>query len=314
MMPKQKYYAKHDPAIALLPLVRPVRRGENPPRLDVEISHDGFLVRVMGPYCLTALDQGVLLAVISIAGERSTDLEAGEPQHLALHAEGMVEKTSTRRISTTVHQIVERVYRQYSSARGASVEEALARLSAITVRAEHKLTGEFGQSLLLSSTGRRGGQIQVAINWRLAKIIAGDSHYAQISLSERLGLSGDIPKILHANLSGCLRPSYSMQIHVDKLSARVWTDPISPSGTRNRRQKIRNALRQIADLGWQIEFRSNSHVVSIRRPNPSKKTPAATRTPNQPQRGRYPAITGTLSSPNRDDNTQKNTNNFSDII
>lgn len=123
------------------------------------------------------------------------------------------------------------------------------------------------QSYLVSWLHGSDKRVHLALNYRLASTLFGE-RYAQVSMAERLELPSDPAKAIHAFLSTVLRAGHSLDIGVDTLTGRLWSeqDRQAPEGTRKRRcMNVRNALKALATLpGWAVNFKQHD-LVNIKR-------------------------------------------------
>ena len=146
------------------------------------------------------------------------------------------------------------------------------------------------ESQILDSPWRRGGAIQISLNWRLARaILGGGAQHSVISLLERAQLRSDPAKLLHAFISGHTRwrrrenPfAAGRAVEIDPLARHIW----GPDGAdfvtmdrrlaHKRRAELREALDQLATLaGWRID-RDAKRVIIIRGTLPLLEVEGAT--------------------------------------
>jgi hypothetical protein len=279
-MSNQLALAKHDPAMALMPIVRPVRRGYGPVRgMDVSQRFGAATIRVLGPYYLTREDQTLLLTILALAGVSREILEAdddGQQVREALACDGDAKERDTIWIDTSLNELSRAIYGRIRQERMGDLDESLARLSAVSVRIAENDT--WGQSHLIG-TARSGDKYRIAVNWRLAVAVAGyGSHFTAISLSERRMLKGDIAQIAHGWLSAWLRPGRIGRISLDQLTEKVWGErPDNNATMRTRRKRLRDALAEIEAIpNWELEL--EGYIVSIRRNAPTETFSAPTET------------------------------------
>ena len=210
---KEITYAKYDPAMALMPIVRTTYRGGKNERtkkseksnttdmegydskktnaFDITQNFNGGSIRMAGPYFMTPLDQSVLLALLGIAGteplrltpEPENEIESMLRQGLECSKGAMREDTIF--VDTTLYRLSNLVYGERSEDRYELLQESIFRIKAITVQVfvdgetevkngdAKRKKKRWGSSNLLSYAGGDGDRIQVAVNWRLAQAVAG---------------------------------------------------------------------------------------------------------------------------------------------
>lgn len=254
-------FAKHDPAMGLMSIVRPVMRGSEPGRLDLRQEQQGWTIRILGPYMLSATNQSVLFALLGLTSveARMLDVSSEKETHKALRAamrcEGQAEDEATVYLKTTLYRLSQVVYCGASDKRYRSLKESLVRLSAISIRLYDGVGNLWGGSALISPPVVTGNDVSIALNWKLALAVAGtDSQYVKISIDERRALKSDVGQIIHAWVSAWLRPGRTGRVGIDTLSEKVWGDcSDNPSTRRSRRQRVKKALSEIAVLdGWEV--------------------------------------------------------------
>lgn len=271
----ERHVARQDPAVGLMDLCRPVKRGEAPPRLDVTQEHDAWRVRILAPYMLRALDQSVLLALLYLAGvSRDEDGEHAALRRQLRPKEG-AKGAPTIVVSTTMYRLAQLVFpRGRSGDRYDAIRESLTRLSAISIRVEEiGQEKRWGQSNLIAEGAGDDERLAVAVNWRLAETVIGGAgvQAVAISVDERMALSeaGDVAQIAHAWLSAWLRPGAAGEIGIETLARHVWGSDAEGALQRVRRGRIRKALSAIAVVGgWNVTIRGAGarQVAALRRP------------------------------------------------
>ena len=111
------------------------------------------------------------------------------------------------------------------------------------------------QSFLVAWVSGNSRSIHLVLNFRLSAAIFGE-RYASISMAERLALSSDVARAVHAFLSSTLRLGVPLSIGLGTLAGRLWPErgPKLVGGTDRRQKKsIRDALHEISELrGWTI--------------------------------------------------------------
>lgn len=270
-------HARHDPALALVSLFRPVCRGRRPGGLTIEHEHDGLRLKFNVWQALDSRDQSVLLGAVGLAGMLAAvgetnglgaDVEHPRGQQLWLDLEPSEQAVMDRAIvvKTTRYALLQAAGLDDKGRNYGLLEDCLERLSMVGCRA--RKDGYDWSMRLLSYAETPEGQLHIALNPRFAEALSG--HHVHVSLSERRALSGDTAQLAHAWLSAWLRQGGSNSIRLDRLAEKVWGPPSKNASTnRGRRERIAKALEEISKLhGWQVkvEGRGANAKATVRRP------------------------------------------------
>ena len=270
-------HARHDPALALVSLFRPVCRGRRPGGLTIEHEHDGLRLKFNVWQALDSRDQSVLLGAIGLAGMlaavgETNGLGAGvthpRGQQLWLDLEPSANAVVDRAIvvKTTRYALLQAAGLDDKGRNYGLLEDCLERLSMVGCRA--RKDGYDWSMRLLSYAETPEGQIHIALNPRFAEALSG--HHVHVSLTERRSLHSDTAQLAHTWLSAWLRQGGSNSIRLDRLAEKVWGPPSKTASTnRSRRERIGKALDEISKMhGWivKIEGRGASAKATINRP------------------------------------------------
>ena len=272
---KQVEYARHDPALALVSLFRPLYdTKDRPGGLSIETQHGGLHLKFAIWQALDARDQLVLLTAIGLAGisgqELYADTQNGKGQQLWQNLEPSRQAEDDRAIVITTSRY--RMLKAIGEGKGGknydSLEDCLERLSNVGCRARKE--GYDWSMRLLSYSLSPDETLHIALNSRFAAALTG--HYVHVSLHERQKLNKDPAKLAHAWLSAWLRPGRTQRISLDKLSEKVWGEATgnTDSAIRKRRQRIKEAIDEINNLnGWRIEVEGKGKraIAQVFRPN-----------------------------------------------
>jgi hypothetical protein len=246
----------HDPALGASTVFRPLQRGRRR-KLDVIARWGDLEVRWRGPDELGVGDQSVLFAVLATARESMADHHAGvvvdadDPLWQRLEHQNFVFRSSTVRVTTTFSGLAQRCDWGDGGTAMALVRDSLRRLTETTVWVRRGTS--VGSSRLLAWHVGDDRRVTLAVNWRLAAALQGES-YSRVSLVERAQLRDEPSKALHALLSCRLRRGQSWRCGLDKLQEHVWGDVVEGANLRGRRAKLRRALRAIGELpAWTVE-------------------------------------------------------------
>lgn len=268
-------YARHDPALALVSLFRPIYdTKDRPGGLTIETSHDGLHLKFAIWQALDAHDQLVLLTAIGFAGISGQDLYADtanvKAQQLWQSLEPMNQAEADRAIvvTTTRYRMLKAIGEGKGGKNYDSLEDCLERLSNVGCRARKE--GYDWSMKLLSYSLSPDDTLHIALNSRFATALTGQ--YVHVSLHERQKLNKDPAKLAHAWLSAWLRPGRTQSISIDKLSEKVWGEASksSDAAIRKRRQRIKEAIDEINLLkGWHIELTGKGKrcLAQVSRPN-----------------------------------------------
>ena len=256
-MTERVLIARHDPALAIAGLFRPLQAKSERPRLVVTKTFDGMELEWCAPEAPGIPEQTLLLTLLALAQQSSRRL-ASEPQtsigrqlRVALAAEGELFAAETASIMTTLSELAQHC--GYAQCGGSTLERIrvmLRCLAEITVWV--RIDGYEASSRLLSVVMDSSGRARIALNTRLAMAAWGE-RYVSISLVERHALTTHTAQALHAYLSAVIRPGQCWSFHLDRLERAVWGECIGGSSKRGRHKKLRTALQAIGELGWVIE-------------------------------------------------------------
>ena len=269
---KDVEHARHDPAIALVSLFRPICRGRRPGGLQLKTEHGGYELRFNVWQALDTRDQSVLLGAIGMAGIEHQNLhsevtgETGQQLWLDLEPGKQAQMDRALVVTTTRYALLQAAGIHDRGANYGLLENCLERLSMVGCRV--KKDGYDWSMRLLSYAESPDGTIHIALNSRFAEAIAG--HHIRVNLEERRTIHGDTAQVAHAWLSAWLRPGATNTISMDKLAEKVWgTEPVRPSTRSSRRDRLSKALYEIEKLrGWRIKVsgRGERAKATITRP------------------------------------------------
>jgi hypothetical protein len=272
----------HDPMLGTSAVFRPLQRGRRR-KLDVTAQSGDIEVRWRGPDELGVGDQSVLFAVLEAARDTMVAQHAGalvdadDPLWQRLEHQDFVFRASTVRVTTTFSGLAQRCDWGDGGTAIALVRESLRRLTETTVWVRRG--SSMGSSRLLAWHVGDDRRVTLAVNWRLAAALQGES-YSRVSAAERAQLRDEPGKALHALLSCRLRRGQSWRCGLDKLQEHVWGDVVEGANLRGRRAKLRRALRAIGELpAWTVEVdaRGIAQVQRLGGASPTQCTAAAQR-------------------------------------
>lgn len=265
-------HARHDPALALVSLFRPICRGRRPGGLQFITQHDGYELRFNVWQALDVRDQSVLLAAVGLAGMEHQGLHSdvsgpvGQQLWLDLEPAEQAQMDRALVVTTTRYVLLQAAGMPDQGKSYGLLENCLERLSMVGCRA--RKDGYDWSMRLLSYAESPDGTLHIALNSRFAEAIAG--HHVRVSLQERRTIHGDTAQVAHAWLSAWLRPGATNTIRMDNLAEKVWgAEPVRPATRRSRRDRLHKALDEIGRLqGWSIKVagRGERAKATITRP------------------------------------------------
>lgn len=273
-------HVRHDPGHVLAPgLFRSLGPGDRKRmKLDVTYQHGDDKIEFKGFEPLGADDMRVLQGLVAMSGpdglimQDHDELDEGPRQlMLSLFKPPAEFRIAERKPDTLVLRgSFRRVAREIGMSEGGqsllNIRKCIERLYSVTVFVESG--GErYGTRLLSSySSNEKTGELYVALNPRISQAVIGSRQHIRIDLDEVRGLASDHARLIHQRLSGWIDAGKMGRISMEKLAEYVWPDAAkTPSTERFRRKKVRMALDELRDAGWQIT-EAKSGLCEIRRP------------------------------------------------
>ncbi len=275
-------HARHDRATVLAPgLFRSLAAGERrAQKLDLVYDYgSGEQIEFKGYEPLGVLEMRVLQGIVAMAGPEGLVLEdentassAGSQLMFDLfEPDPAVQAAKIKPPSLVVRDSLRRLAREIGMDEGGKslrlIRQSIERMFAVSIFVQ---TGKrrLGMRMLASYACDEGtGDLYVALNPRIASAVMGSTPHARIDLAEVRQLESDPARLIHQRLSGWIDPGRSGEIGVDALARYVWPEDAASAATqRKRRQRVREALREIAALGWKVEeLRKGAWRISRRR-------------------------------------------------
>lgn len=272
-MTKREAIVRCEPALALSGLFRPLQAREQRPGLSVEQQFSGLAFSWVAPQAPGIPEQTLLLVLMALAAPglhrlpQQAQTPVGRQLRAALAGEGELFQGETASLATSLSELARLC--GYADGGGANLEQVrqmLRRLADITVWIR---TPDYEASCkLLSVVMSKTGLTRVALNTRLARAAWGDAQYVKVSMTERLSLSGQAGKALHAYLSGFVRPGKDHAFSWERLERAVWGGGTAGSTFRSRKLKLRSALAEFAATNWAID--AGAELVRIARHSDNK--------------------------------------------
>jgi len=270
-------HCRHDRSHCLAPgLFRSLKKGERKKqKLDVSYSHGSEVVRFIGFEPLGADDLRLLQGIVALSGPEGVLLtptpSAESPKTLRrlLEITGGVEPVNALMVTAHVGRLLVETGMTDGGKNIKILKASLVRLSNVTVIASR---GEKLASFRLLSFYFDGlsGQLHVALNPRLADAVVGSQH-ARIELSEVRKLKSDAARLIHQRLCGFVNHGKSHRVNLDSLCGYVWPEESgSEAGIRQRRSRVRKALREIVACGWGVREYAHAKFEFRRPPLPGR--------------------------------------------
>jgi hypothetical protein len=273
----------HDPHIGLSSLFRLLENGPRQ-KLDVRYEPAGgaVVLQFSGKDALGMPEQTLLFALQELAqkhrfaqpnncvAHEAASSHAARSLWSALHRNSRGFAGESLYFSTTWHELAKHTLTAPGGSRQQLLKAHLRRLCECVVWEKYKDGDEFQSFLVAMVKGDNQG-VHIALNVRLSEAICSE-RYMPVSLAERLQLSSNTARAVHAFLSVWLRNGERQRIRVDTLAVRLWARATAtPLGTiRRQRSDIRKALQMISGLeDWAIAD-IFADVVTVLRGNPAK--------------------------------------------
>ncbi len=264
-------HARHDPAHCLAPgLFRALKRGERKrSKLDVIYDYgDGKRIEFSGPEPLGADDLRVLQGLVAMAGPSGLVLGPEpktpggqqlrlflEPKWEAVETDAMVVKGSYRALAREVG------YADIEDSR--PIRDCIERLWKVSIIAQHGRKRQGFRLLSEYASDDAEGRLYVALNPLIAQAVMGGGQHVRISMDEVRALESEAARLLHQRLCGWIDPGKTGKASMDTLCGYVWPSEASPSAMRKRRQRVREALPELAALGWSVvEFAAGKYDIA----------------------------------------------------
>lgn len=265
--------ARHDPTHCLAPgLFRSLKRGERESG-KLDITHDmgasGF-VRFIGFEPLGADDMRLLQGIVAMAGpdglllEPAPETEAGQQLRHSLATVGDAAERDGLMVRASMSRLLHEVGMTDGGRNIRAMKASLARMSNVTVVVTNG-PRQASYNLLSYALDEETGGLLVALNPRLAGAILGDQRHVRIDMTEVRKLGSDPARLIHQRLCGWIDPGKMGRVALDTLCGYVWPDEANRSTKRKRRQRVRDALSELAALGWKVAECSRSRF-EIARP------------------------------------------------
>lgn len=236
-------------------------------KLDIKYKHGEYLVRFIGFEPLGAFDLRVLQGVVALA-KQGEEIEEGDIYNkleLTDYAKGL----PSVKVKFFINDFLREIGLKSGGIPIGNVKASLIRLSNVSVILEDTQKQKVGGFNILSfGMDLKGGEISVALNPRLSQGVFGRTSYAKIEMAEVRALKTDVGRLLHSRLCGFIDLGKSLNVGIDKLVSYAYNNDTNSANYRKRKQKVREAILELASLNWKItEYSKDSF--KIERPSKS---------------------------------------------
>ncbi|MGQ7019989.1 replication protein C, IncQ-type [Vibrio cholerae] len=275
-------HARHDPAHCLAPgLFQSLKRGDRKKlKLDVIYEYgDGKKIEFSGPEPLGADDLRILQGLVAMAGPSGLILgpdpitEGGrqlrmflEPKWEAVEADAMVVKGSYRALAREIG------YSADSGKHFQAIRDCIERLWKVSIIAQNGRKRQGFRLLAEYASDEADGRLYVALNPLIAQAVMGGGQHVRISMDEVRALDSETARLLHQRLCGWIDQGKGGKATIDTLCSYAWPSDASASTMRKRRQRIREALPELIELGWTVtEYAAGKYEIA--RPKMADRPP-----------------------------------------
>lgn len=271
-------HARVDPSHCLTDgLFRPIMKGSRAnTAMNIHYRYKEYTFWWRNYELLNITDQSVFLAVHRLAAEKGRVERVG-PQHEnqvmkdvreALEMEMDAEKMECLVLTTSYREIARTMGLSVSGQTVTRIKDSLLRLGGVSfvIYRGEDTNASFWKTNLFSTLASANGNVVVAINPMLSKALVG-SQSSFINMREQRALQSDAAKRLHLWLSSWSRVNEDRKIDLDLLVPHIWGDEAEGDALYSRRNTLRKAIKELADLpGWVCFEDKDTGAVNIRRP------------------------------------------------
>lgn len=272
-------HARHDPAHCLAPgLFLSLKRGDRKKlKLDVvyQLSEDET-IEFSGPEPLGVDDMRILQGLVAMAGPVGIVLsddpktETGkqlrlflEPRWESVNENALVVKGSLRNLAKEIG---------YADIDGGKtfrdIRASIERLWKVSIIARQGAKRKGYRLLSEYASDETEGKLFVALNPRLTQAIMGERQHSRIDMQEVRALKTDPARLIHQRLSAWVDRGKKRRATIETLMAYAWPNTCGPSGTRDRKARIRKTLQEIEAVGWTInEYAAGKYEITRPRTN-----------------------------------------------
>ena len=266
-------HARHHRELAMMPIFRPLRRGERKIKRGIDIRYGikGGIVHLQSIDLLGIDDQSLFFVLLGLAGIERNDRgllppvpegPIGKELRSEIKIDGLMD--DIQKITTSEKALASCLGIHGTTVTWGRIREGLKRLQGLSFHYQMETGEEYGSNLL-SWHKDPDGIIHVAFN--PLNTFAILSQHVRIDLTERKMIGSEYGKAAHAWLCSWLRPGKEDSIRPQTLLEHVWSHPAPASESRKRLWKIRKFLKEeLAKTGWSAE-ETGEGIFKIGRPN-----------------------------------------------
>ena len=265
-------HARHHRELAMMPIFRPLQRGERKIKRGIDIQYEikGGTVHLQSIDLLGIDDQSLFFVLLGLAGIERKDrgllpADPAGPIGKKLRSEIRIEglKDDIQKIVTSEKELAGCLEIHGTSVTWGLIREGLKRLQGISFHYRMETGEEYGSNLL-SWHKDPEGRIHVAFN--PLNTFAILSQHVRIDLTERKMIETEWGKAAHAWLCSWLRPGKEDSILPQTLGGHVWPHPTTASESRKRLWKMRKFLKEdLPSIGGSAE-ETGEGIFKIGRP------------------------------------------------
>lgn len=269
-------FAKHAPFCVLADeLFRSLSRGARRyEKLQVRYKYQDAEIEFKGPEPLGADDLRVLQGLVALAGARGGKL-APTPvsdEGLMLRNELDIRGDARARSAIAVQCSYSELAREigYSYTRNTEmIQKCIERLFTVSIFVRKNGRSEGYRLLSRCSSDNKSGALAVALNPAIADAILGSNpQHIRIEMAEVRALKSDPARLIHQRLCGFINAGSRKPVGIERLISYVWPTDADPNATKKRRSRVKEALKELENLGWKvIEVRRG--LFEINRPPPA---------------------------------------------
>ena len=265
-------HARHHRELAMMPIFRPLRRGERNIKRGIDIRYGikGGTVHLQSIDLLGIDDQSIFFVLLALAGIERNDrglLPAvpsgpiGKDLRSKIRIDGLMD--DIQKITTSEKELAGYLEIHGTTVTWGRIREGMKRLQGISFHYSMETGEEYGSNLL-SWHKDPEGKVHVAFN--PLNTFAILSQHVRIDLTERKMIETEWGKAAHAWLCSWLRPGKENSILPQTLGEHVWSHPASKNESRKRLWKMRKFLKEeLSKIGWSAE-ENEEGIFKILRP------------------------------------------------
>lgn len=268
-------HARHDPMHCLVPgLFRSLKRGERKKlKLDVTYRNtENVQARFVGFEPLGADDMRLLQGLVVLGGPKGIILTpeptADLPKQLRLFLKPKfdAEVQDALVVRESLTSLLSEIGLTDGGDNIKAIKACLMRMANVTVVVT-KGSQQRSFHLLSYAFDEEDGRLFVALNPQITEAILGKRPYTRIEMAEVRALQTDAARLIHQRLCGWIDPGKARCVELDTLAGYVWPDETNAEAMKKRRQKVRKALAELVDVGWNVSEYAKGKW-EIRRPSP----------------------------------------------